>query len=174
MKLRGKLNPHNSLERKLGSHQKRPPFSRPKIDEHIVIEFEVHAFKDCVEPGWLNWDIAISTYPVRTGNVQIAQVSPTIEISIGIYLVVSVEIAAFMDGLRSLYVPVFLKQVYREQKTSAKTHEYAALFKGLPDSWNDRPHDAGHNLQLSSRWVGFQRFRATIISILPATTKRQS
>ena len=65
MQFRREFQTDDSLERKLGRKQQRPPFPRAKIDEREFLKGDVEVGKDKLEALRFNGRIVNSFNPVR-------------------------------------------------------------------------------------------------------------
>ena len=127
IKLRREFQPHDSSETIFGGQQKSFSFSRAEVDKHEIFEQNAGARKSGTKSERIDWRVVPAMDPVCTGDIQVAQVGPAVDLAVGVNIVGAVEIAAYRDRVLLSRSSVLLKEVKRKENAPPQADTQAAL-----------------------------------------------
>jgi hypothetical protein len=96
-----KLNTQDSLERELRGQQQRSPFAGIKINKGKILVANIKGCENPFKPTRLDCGIVVSFDSIRAGDLEIAEVGPSVAPAVGVNVVEAVQLAdAFVGAKR--------------------------------------------------------------------------
>jgi len=121
---RAKLQAHHAPEREVRSHQQGAPLARSEINESEIFKRNISVRKACGKPFWLDRRIVTSLNPVWTVDIEVAQIGPAGDVTVGVDPVRPIEPAALPIGTQRPRHPVLLHQMDRQQQAAAQAGQH--------------------------------------------------
>jgi|SRR5579863_2553923 len=144
MQIRREFQADNFFERIFRREKQRASLSRSVINEITFLKCDTQTREHFVKPLWLDSTIVVGINPVRAGDFEVAQIGPSVDVSVSAYVVHIVEYASLSMGLQLLSRAIFPDEVNGKQETATQAGQQSVISYGFLDPRDNGLPDSRH------------------------------